>query len=495
MAMEQKPYTILYVDDEEINLKFFAATFSWEYHVLTALSAEQGLTLFKENEVDLVVADQRMPGMSGVQFFEKIYELNPAPARILLTGYGDLETLVQAVNQGKIFHFFHKPWAEQELNRAFERALQIRTLQRENAALIEHLQQTNENLGRALGEVETLTKLLEEENQLLREEVNESFNFDDMVSNSPVFQEVLHRTARVAVTDATVLITGETGTGKELLARAVHRLSHRRQKPFIKINCAALPAQLIESELFGHEKGAFTGATSARPGRFELAHQGTIFLDEIGDFPLELQAKLLRVLQEGEFDRLGATRTTKVDVRVITATHVDLNAAVRQGRFRADLFYRLNVFPLHTPPLRERKDDIPLLVRHFVRKYAVKNGKVIRRISKKTYHLLQAHHWPGNIRELENVIERGIIMSKGDKFKIDSWLLEDSTSSPQNPGESGAIESLEENERIHIVRALQQTNWRVTGDQGAARLLLINERTLQSRIRKLQIRRPSDADD
>ncbi|WAC14802.1 sigma-54-dependent transcriptional regulator [Dyadobacter pollutisoli] len=493
--MEQKSYTILYVDDEEINLKFFAATFSWEYHVLTALSAEEGLTIFKEHEIDLVVADQRMPGMSGVQFFEQIYQLNPEPARILLTGYGDLETLVQAVNQGKIFHFFHKPWAEEELQRLFERALQIRMLQRENERLIQHLQQTNENLSRALGEVETLTTMLEEENQLLREEVNESFNFDDMVSHSPVFQEVLHRTARVAVTDATVLITGETGTGKELLARAVHRLSHRRQKPFIKINCAALPAQLIESELFGHEKGAFTGATSARPGRFELAHQGTIFLDEIGDFPLELQAKLLRVLQEGEFDRLGATRTTKVDVRVITATHVDLNAAVQQGRFRADLFYRLNVFPLHTPPLRDRKEDIPLLVRHFVKKYAVKNGKVIRRISKKTYQLLEAHHWPGNIRELENVIERGIIMSKGDKFKVDDWLLEDPARSRKTPGESGAIESLEENERIHILRALQQTNWRVTGDQGAARLLLINERTLQSRIRKLQIRRPNGADD
>lgn len=493
--MEPKPYTILYVDDEEINLKFFAATFSWEYHVLTALSAEEGLIIFEQNEIDLVVADQRMPGMTGVQFFEKIYALNPEPARILLTGYGDLETLVQAVNQGRIFHFFHKPWVEEELHRLFERALQIRVLQRENAGLISRLQQTNENLTQALGEVEMLTTMLEEENQLLREEVNESFNFDDIVSNSPNFQEVLQRTARVAVTDATVLITGETGTGKELLARAVHRLSNRRQKPFIKINCAALPAQLIESELFGHEKGAFTGATSARPGRFELAHQGTIFLDEIGDFPLELQAKLLRVLQEGEFDRLGATRTTKVDVRVVAATHVDLSAAVQQGRFRADLFYRLNVFPLHTPPLRDRKEDIPLLLRYFVRKYAVKNGKVIRRISKKTYQLLASHHWPGNIRELENVVERGIIMSKNDKFKVDNWLLEDQVHAPKNSGENGAIESLEENERMHIVKALEQTNWRVTGDQGAARLLQINERTLQSRIKKLQIRRPGGFDD
>jgi DNA-binding NtrC family response regulator len=493
--MEPKPYTILYVDDEEINLKFFAATFSWEYNVLTALSAEEGLVIFEQNEIDLVVADQRMPGMTGVQFFEKIYVLNPEPARILLTGYGDLETLVQAVNQGKIFHFFHKPWVEEELHRLFERALQIRVLQRENTGLINRLQQTNENLTRALGEVEMLTTMLEEENQLLREEVNESFNFDDIVSNSPNFQEVLQRTARVAVTDATVLITGETGTGKELLARAVHRLSNRRQKPFIKINCAALPAQLIESELFGHEKGAFTGATSARPGRFELAHQGTIFLDEIGDFPLELQAKLLRVLQEGEFDRLGATRTTKVDVRVVAATHVDLSAAVQQGRFRADLYYRLNVFPLHTPPLRDRKEDIPLLLRYFVRKYAVKNGKVIRRISKKTYHLLASHHWPGNIRELENVVERGIIMSKNDKFKVDNWLLEDPVHTAKSTGENGAIESLEENERMHIVKALEQTNWRVTGDQGAARLLQINERTLQSRIRKLMIRRPGGFDD
>lgn len=493
--MELKPYTILYVDDEEVNLKFFAATFSWEYNVLTALSAEEGLEIFRQHDIDLVVADQRMPGMSGVQFFEHIYELNPEPARILLTGCGDLETLIRGVNEGKIFHFFHKPWVEEELQKLFERALQIRVLQRENARLIQHLKLTNENLSRALTEVETLTMLLEEENQLLREEVNQSFNFDDIVSSSPAFQEVLHRTQRVAASDATVLITGETGTGKELLARAVHRLSHRRQKPFIKINCAALPAQLIESELFGHEKGAFTGAVSARPGRFELAHQGTIFLDEIGDFPLEVQAKLLRVLQEGELDRLGATRTTKVDVRVVAATHIDLATAVQQGRFRADLYYRLNVFPLHTPPLRDRKEDIPLLVRHFVRKYAIKNGKVIRRISKKTYQLLQAHNWPGNIRELENVIERGIIMSTGDKFKVDNWLLEDHSHAPRNADQNGAITSLQENERNHIVRTLQQTNWRVTGDQGAARLLEINERTLQSRIRKLQIRRPEGNDE
>lgn len=494
--MEQKRFTILYVDDEEINLQFFSATFSWEYHVLTALTAEQGISLFQQEEIDLVVADQRMPGMSGVEFFQKIYELNPEPARILLTGYGDLETITKAVNQGKIFHFFQKPWVEQDLKRTFDRALQIRLLQQENTSLITHLKRTNQELGQALDEVKSLTMMLEEENQLLREEVNASFNFDDIVSNSPAFQEVLHRTERVAVTGATVLITGETGTGKELLARAVHKLSTRRNKPFIKINCAALPAQLIESEMFGHEKGAFTGAISARPGRFELAHQGTIFLDEIGDFPLELQAKLLRVLQEGELDRLGATKTTKVDVRIIAATHVDLNAAVQQGRFRADLFYRLNVFPLQTPPLRERKEDIPLLVRHFVRKFALKNGKVIRRISNKTNHLLQTYHWPGNIRELENVVERGVIMTKTDKFKIDSWLLDDlAKSEAGSASENGVISSLEENERLHILRALEYTNWRVTGDSGAARLLQINERTLQSRIKKLQIQRPKNIDE
>lgn len=493
--MNEKLYTILYVDDEEINLKFFAATFSWEYNVLTALSAEEGIAIFREQKIHLVVADQRMPGMSGVEFFEQIIQIDPVPARILLTGYGDLETIIQAVNKGQIFHFFHKPWIEEDLQALFARALQVQILQKENAELIKHLQKTNEDLSQALGEVEMLSRLLEEENQLLREEVNEAFNFDEIISNSPSFQEVLHRTQRVATTEATVLITGETGTGKELLARAVHRLSHRRQKPFIKVNCAALPAQLIESELFGHEKGAFTGANSARPGRFELAHQGTIFLDEIGDFPLELQAKLLRVLQEGEFDRLGATRTTKVDVRVITATHVDLNAAVQQGRFRADLYYRLNVFPLHTPPLRDRKEDIPLLVRHFLRKYSVKNSKVIRRISKKTLQFLQAHHWPGNIRELENVIERGVIMSKSDKFKIDDSILLNGGSTRVAVDLNGAIQSLEENERTHILRALQKTNWRVTGDQGAARLLDINERTLQSRIRKLGITRNNVIDD
>jgi len=289
----------------------------------------------------------------------------------------------------------------------------------------------------------------------------------------------------VAPTDSSILINGETGTGKELIARAIHNLSQRKDKPLIKVNCAALPTGLIESELFGHEKGAFTGALSRKIGRFELAHQGTLFLDEIGDLPQEVQIKLLRVLQEQEFERVGGTQTIKVDVRLITATNRDLEKAVAENSFRADLYYRLNVFPIDLPSLSERKEDIPLLVQYFLKKYATKMGKRIETISQETMRQLTAYPWPGNIRELENVIERGVILSPGSILDIeDEFLLPSSTQLEQRESLT-----LQEVERNHIIKSLDKTGWVIEGPKGAAKILNLHPNTLRGRMKKLEIKR------
>jgi transcriptional regulator with GAF, ATPase, and Fis domain len=290
----------------------------------------------------------------------------------------------------------------------------------------------------------------------------------------------------VADTDATVLILGETGTGKELIARSVHNLSRRKDRPLVKINCAALPANLIESELFGHEKGAFTGALKQKIGRFELADKGTIFLDEIGELPQDLQVKLLRVLQEGEFERLGDPKTLHIDVRVIAATNRNLEQAIIDGTFREDLYYRLNVVPIHIPPLRDRDNDIPLLVEHFIQKYSKKVGKHIDTVTQNVMHILQAYHWPGNVRELENIIERAVILSRGSRLQLGNWFAE-KTSEEEEPTH---FSSLEDAERAHIQRVLEFTQWRVSGENGAAEILDINPQTLYSRMKKLRLKRP-----
>lgn len=289
---------------------------------------------------------------------------------------------------------------------------------------------------------------------------------------------------QVAGTDATVLVIGETGTGKEPISQAIHRLSRRKDKPLVKLNCAALPENLIESELFGHEKGAFTGALARKPGRFELADGGTLFLDEIGELPLELQAKLLRVLQEGEFERLGSTQTLKVDVRIIAATNRDLGRCAQEGQFRPDLYYRLNVFPITLPPLRERRDDIPPLVTHFVHKYAVKYGKRIESVSEPQLAALQSYAWPGNVRELQHVLERAVILTQGSCLALGNWFQE---THPRSP--SSRLDTLEDVERAHIVKALEATGWRLSGTSGAAELLGLKYTTLQSRMQKLGITR------
>jgi len=335
-----------------------------------------------------------------------------------------------------------------------------------------------------LDEIERLKSQLEKENTYLREEIKTVQGFEKIVGNSDALRYVLFRVKQVAATDATVLILGETGTGKGLVAHAIHELSARKQRPMITVNCAALPGNLIESELFGREKGAFTGADAKQIGRFEVADGGTIFLDEIGELPLELQSKLLRVLEEGEFERLGSPRTLKVDVRVIASTNRDLATEVKDRRFREDLFYRLNVFPVSIPPLRTRAEDIPQLVHHFIDKYGRKFGRNYESIPKSMMKALQDHSWPGNVRELQHVIERAVITSPGPVLRLADKLERGTAGSGD-----GALNALSEVERDHILKVLEKTDWKVEGEGGAASILGLNPSTLRSRIKKLEIKR------
>ena len=335
---------------------------------------------------------------------------------------------------------------------------------------------------------------LREEKLYLQDEIRTEYNFEEIIGDSVTLRRILEELQTVAPTDSTILILGETGTGKELIARAIHHLSARRERTLVKVNCAAIPTGLLESELFGHEKGAFTGAIAQRIGRFELAHRGTIFLDEVGDIPLELQPKLLRVLQEQEFERLGSVRTTRVDVRVVAATNVDLAQKVAANQFRSDLYYRLNVFPIMIPPLRERKEDIPLLVRYFAQKYARRMKKPIDAIPMKAMAALIDYHWPGNVRELENFVERSVILSHGAELQIPLAELRGRLNLPAtvSPNASSAgIATLEHAEREHIIRALREAEWIVGGPKGAANRLGMKRTTLQSRIKKLGIARPN----
>ena len=340
------------------------------------------------------------------------------------------------------------------------------------------------------------------QNKYLRDEIKQAHNFDEIIGHSAALNSVLDQVRLVAPTDSTVLILGETGTGKELIARAIHSGGARRDRPLIKVNCAALPASLVESELFGHEKGAFTGATEKRLGRFELANGGTIFLDEIGELPPDVQIKLLRVLQEREFERIGGSLTIKVDIRLIAATNRDLNQAVTEGKFRRDLFYRLNVFPIVMPPLRQRPEDIGLLVHYFVRRYAARIGRRLERIPAATMLRLAAYSWPGNIRELENVIERAVILSSGSDLELAAGLIpaiaitRDDTFKTAPPAdtesETSGDHSLAQVEKQRILEVLRQTQWRIAGAHGAAAILKLNPSTLRTRMKKLGVERSRD---
>ena len=345
-------------------------------------------------------------------------------------------------------------------------------------------------LNTALSEIEQLKNRLQAENIYLQEQINLDHKFEDILGQSQSLKTVLHQVEQVAPTDTTVLILGETGTGKELFARALHNLSQRNNRPLVKVNCAALPVNLIESELFGHEKGSFTGATARRIGRFELAHEGTIFLDEIAELPLELQAKLLRVLQESEIERLGNSKTININVRVIAATHRDLKKMVADGSFREDLYYRFSVFPLTLPPLRERQRDISLLVQWFINKYTQKMGKEINHIPQTVMDNLLNYNWPGNVRELENVIERAVILSPEQTLQIP--ILQNSENRPKV--NDTALLPLADMEKIHIIKVLENTGWLISGELGAATILQMHPNTLRSRMSKLGIRRANTAE-
>ncbi|HKW33081.1 MAG TPA: sigma 54-interacting transcriptional regulator [Candidatus Acidoferrum sp.] len=349
----------------------------------------------------------------------------------------------------------------------------------------------------AFKEIDALKDKLAVEKLYLEEEIRSEFNFEEIIGESAALKRALGQVELAAPAGTTVLLLGETGTGKELFARATHNLSPRRDRTFVKINCAAIPSGLLESELFGHERGAFTGAISQKIGRFELADKGTLFLDEVGDIPLELQPKLLRVLQEQEFERLGSTRTQRVDVRVVAATNVDLSRLVAQRQFRNDLYYRLNVFPIQIPALRERYEDIPLLVRYFVQRFSRSLNKGVQYIPADAMDALVRYSWPGNVRELENLIERAVLLSPGKELRIprselkfEAPVATEENSFPPAASLAAPISTMEEAERQHILRALKQTEWRIAGAKGAATLLGMKRTTLQARMRKLGIRRP-----
>src|SRR5437016_2106659 len=372
-------HRILVVDDEEklrrvIELQLSTAGFD----VDKAASAEEALKIVER--ADLVLTDLKLPGMDGLELLAAIRRQNSHAPVVVMTAFGTIEVAVEAMKAGAV-DFLLKPFSLDHLMAVIHKALEVRALR--------------------------------DENRQLREELGKRYQFDNIIGRSPAMQEIFATIERVAPTRATVLLAGESGVGKDLIARAIHFHSPRRDRPFVKINCTALPENLMESELFGYEKGAFTGANTTKPGKFEQADTGTVFLDEIGDVPPGIQVKLLRILQEREFERLGSNKTRHIDVRVLAATNVDLRAALEQGTFREDLYYRLNVLPVDIPPLRERKEDIPFLADHFVKKFAKDVGGRIESISEAAIQKLLQYHWPGNVRELENVIERSMVLSAG----------------------------------------------------------------------------------
>jgi DNA-binding NtrC family response regulator len=443
-------HRILVVEDEEklrrvIELQLVSAGFE----VDQAGTAEEGLKL--ADRADLILTDLRLPGMDGLELIRAIRRQNAATPIVVITAFGTVESAVEAMKAGA-FDFLPKPFSMDHLMAVVHKALEVRSLR--------------------------------DENRKLREELVRRYSFENIVGRSPAMQEIFATIERVAPTRATVLIAGESGTGKDLIARAIHYQSPRRDRPFVKINCTAIPENLMESELFGYEKGAFTGAVTSKPGRFELADTGTVFLDEIGDVPPNIQVKLLRVLQEREFERLGSNRTRQIDVRVIAATNADLRAALEQGAFREDLYYRLNVVPINVPPLRERKEDIPALAEHFLRKYAAEFSSPVKAISDEALQVLLGHHWPGNVRELENVIERSLVLCSGEILEAADIRLDTAPRNSRAAGEPLLPEgmTLEEHERELIRKALE----RAQGNKSqAARLLGLSRNALRYRLSQM----------
>ena len=462
---EKNPFVFVVDDDASIRDSLKDLISSAGLNVQTFASAQEFLASPRPDAACCLVLDVQLPGLSGLDLQQELAKVDVQIPIIFITGYGDIPMTVRAMKAGAI-EFLTKPFRDEDLLNAVDQAI---------------------NRGR---QIEQLKNKPTEEEKISEDALRSEVSFSEIVGQSAALRRALKEVETVASTDSTVLICGETGTGKELIARAIHSLSLRRSNPFVKLNCAAIPTGLLESELFGHEKGAFTGAIAQRIGRFELANRGTIFLDEIGDIPLELQPKLLRVLQEREFERLGSTRTLHTDGRLIAATNTDLAEKVNEKQFRSDLYYRLNVFPIVVPPLRERREDIPLLVRHFVQKYTHRIKKPIERIPSAAIDALSEYEWPGNVRELEHFIERAVILSPGSELQPPLSEL-----SYQNPPSAiaaaeGNSNTLKEAEREHIMRTLKDTNWTIGGPGGAAARLGMKRTTLHSLVKRLGIDRP-----
>jgi len=449
---------ILIVDDEASMLDFLSLLFVGEgYEVETARSAEAARRALGAKRYDLVLCDILMPDGNGLDLLKEVKGADPNAAVIMMTAYTSTKSAIEAMKLGA-YDYISKPFDVDELKIVAQKAL-------ERAELVD-------------------------ENVYLRRELEQKYTFNNIIGKSPRMQAIFALVERIARTTSTVLIHGESGTGKELIARAIHKRSPRAGRPFVSVNCGAIPPALVASELFGHEKGAFTGAVQRRLGRFELAEGGTIFLDEAGDLPAETQVALLRVLQERSFERIGGTKPIPVDVRIVAATNRDLDKAIAENAFRLDLYYRLSVFPIQLPPLRERAQDIPLLVEYLAQKYAAKAGKRLTAISRRTIDLLTAYDWPGNIRELQNVIQRAVILSEDTLVVDESWLAKRQRPPRSTAGVPivptlGRPSIAEETEMIE--KALAGSHGRVAGPDGAAARLGLPRSTLESRIRSLQI--------
>jgi two-component system, NtrC family, response regulator HupR/HoxA len=406
----KKKQALLLVDDETANLQKLQRTFVDGYTVHLAKSGHEALELLRRNPVDAIITDQKMPNMTGIEFLEASQKEYPNLVRIVLTGFTDVDDLIAAINTGKVHKYITKPWEPDDLRLAVREALEKMELQRENERLAAELKIANEKL--------------RTENTLLREEVEKSVYPREIIYGSPEMESILRLLRRVTGTETTVLIQGETGTGKELIARFIHRESNRRDQIFIPVNCGAIPRDLVESEFFGHAKGAFTGAVQEKKGFFEMAQGGTIFLDEIGEAPPELQVKLLRVIQESEIMPVGFHQPRKVDVRIIASTNRDLKAEVEAARFRQDLFFRINVFSVTVPPLRERPRDVMPLAEHFLRHFSTKLNRRIGGFTNEARQLLLGYSWPGNVRELQNEIERVVLLAEPDRDVGPEYLSE-----------------------------------------------------------------------
>jgi len=455
---------ILIVDDDKSILELLSELLNENGHnIKTAEDGQTALRLIEDEFFEVIITDLVMPGMDGIELMKKVLKTSPYTKCIILTGYGTIKSSVEAIKKGA-FDYITKPVSVSELLVTIENALKMNDL--------------------------------EKENRYLRSELRRIGGFENIVGTSRAMQKVFEMIEKVSYTDCTVLITGSSGTGKELVARAIHSHSNRSDRPFVVINCGAIPEELLESELFGHEKGAFTGAHKRRIGRFEMADGGTIFLDEIGEMSPSLQVKLLRVLQEREFERVGGIKPIKVDVRIIAATNRDLKVAIKEGKFREDLYYRLNVIPIHLPDLKDRKSDIPLLIDHFLRKYSKESNGNIKGITKDALNIFMRYNWPGNIRELENIVKRIIILSDGEIIDVDDipeYMKEDieveddrwrlKNIKPIEKG-MGLNEAVREFEKRLIMEALEKSNG-ITSR--AAKILKINRTTLIEKIKKQKI--------